>query len=444
MIFTKSSLGLEICGNDLRLAVTRSSFGKLRLMGLHQIPDFVTLSEEDRKKAIKALVKMHSIPTRRVYLTVSREHGIVRQLDLPVEMVQKLGDVVKLQVETLSPWPMEEIYWDFVEQHKKNQKLMTVTIAIITRTVLDPWIAFFKSAGLPLRGATLSSLAYGHGATALWKQAAPTVILHQETAYVEGTVINGSRIAALTGPSSEDGTVMTAFMERLLAVAKLRSADGFRLVQWGGNLKAPAAADNPPFAMENANSESTLNFGPIATAMFPLKDSPFKSNLIPRELRFRESQAKLIPTYVLGSLVLCAALALLGREPYQSVVYASRLQGEIRKIAPTVAEVANQEAELNLLTAKARALTTTLENHDYNMEVMRELARVLPPSAFLGSYSYQDGTISISGFAQSASEVQSLLESSPTFKGVEFTNSVTREANGKDRFTLKIALEVHP
>jgi Tfp pilus assembly protein PilN len=347
-----------------------------------------------------------------------------------------------LQVETLSPWPLEEIYWDFVEQHKKNQKLMTVTIAIISRTVLDPWIAFFKSAGVPLSGATLSSLAYGHGATALWKEAAPTVILHREETYIEGTVINGSRIAALTAPSSDDATVMTTFMERLLAVAKLHSADGFRLVQCG-NLEAATVEDNPAFAMENANPQSTLNFGPIATALFPLKESPFKSNLIPRDLRYRESQARLIPTYVLGFLALCAGLAFLVRGPYQNVVYASRLQDEIRKIGPTVAEVARQETELNQLTTRSRALTATLQNRDYNMEVMREFARILPASAFLASYSYQDGTINVSGFAQSASEIQNLLESSPTFKGVEFTNSVTREANGKDRFTLKMALEAH-
>ena len=62
-------------------------------------------------------------------------------------------------------------------------------------------------------------------------------------------------------------------------------------------------------------------------------------------------------------------------------------------------------------------------------------------SAFLVSYSYQDGTITISGLAQSASEIQNLLESSPVFKGVEFSNSVTREPAGKDRFTLRMLLE---
>ena len=66
------------------------------------------------------------------------------------------------------------------------------------------------------------------------------------------------------------------------------------------------------------------------------------------------------------------------------------------------------------------------------------MSRVLPASAFLVSYGYQDGNVTISGFAESASEIQNLLETSSMFKGAEFTNSVTRDATGKDRFTMKM------
>ena len=135
---------------------------------------------------------------------------------------------------------------------------------------------------------------------------------------------------------------------------------------------------------------------------------------------------------------MCLGLALLLRDPYQNTVYASRLDAEIRKVAPQVKEVAGQEAEMNSLSGKSRALTAQLGNHDYNLEALRELARILPESAFVVSYGYQDGIVTISGFAQSASEIQNLLENSSVFKGVEFTNSVMRDSTGKDRFTMKM------
>jgi hypothetical protein len=66
----------------------------------------------------------------------------------------------------------------------------------------------------------------------------------------------------------------------------------------------------------------------------------------------------------------------------------------------------------------------------------------LPASAWLGTYSYQDGNVSLSGFADSAAEVQKVLEDSPVFKDVQFTSSLTRDQSGKDRFNLRASIEV--
>ena len=441
MLLPKSCLGIEICGNDLRFAIMRSHFGKLRLVATHRIGDFMTLSDEDRAKAVTTLAKNHYVPTGRVYLTLPRDQGIVRQVDLPVELGQKLADVIKIQVETFSPWPLDEIYWDFAHEPKKSgRKLTTVTIAIVPRTFLDPWIKFFKSAGLPLRGATLSSLSYAHGVGTLWKDPTVTLILHKEATYTEGIAINHGRVAALT-VSDNAGRDAKAFVDRLLSVAKLPSAENSRVIACGGGPDAGTSEENPRLPIENAKPQATADFGAIVTALSFLKGTAFSSNLIPRDLRYRESQLRLIPTYVLVFLAICTGLVLLAREPYQSTAYSSSLDAEIQRLTPTVTDVANQESELNQLSSRWRALTSVLQAPDSNLEALRELTRILPPTAFLTNYSYQDSAITVSGYAQSASEIQSLLENSPAFKGVEFTSPVTREANGKDRFSVKMVIE---
>ena len=442
MIFSKSSVGIEISGNDLRLAVTRSHLRKLQLIAVHRISGFMTLNEEERQKAVRTLVKKSHIPAVRVYLTLPRDQGVVRQVELPAEMTEKLADVVNLQIETLSPWALDEIYWTFAEdRQKKNGKRIMVTIAIIPRTSLDPWITFFNAVGISLAGATLSSLAYGHGIATLWKQDRATLVLHGEQTYTEGVLVKGSRIAALTAPSSGDAIERESFVGRLLSIAKLPSAEDCRLVFCGGAFDAAVPEENPVVPIENAGRQSTNDFGPIATALLPLKASPFKSNLIPPALRYRENQLRLIPAYILGFLAIAISLGLVVRGPYQNMVYASRLDTEIRRIAPLVSEVANQENDLNQLSARLRALTSQLQNRERNLEALRELARILPASTFLSNYAYQDGAITVAGFTQSASEIQNLLENSPLFKGVEFTNSVIRDASGKDRFTLKMTIE---
>ena len=441
MILARNSVGFEIGEKDLTIATVQSGFGKLRLMGVHRIAGFVDFGDDEKKKEIRGLIGKYRISASRIYLTLPRERGIVRQIDLPVDLGKRLSDVVKIQVETLSPWPAAEIYWDFAsEVAKKGQKLITVTIVIIPRVHLDPWIMFFKSVGMPLSGATLSSLACSHGIQVLWKETKPTMVLHRQQSYTEGLFVNVSRLTALTSPSSEGEIAPKSLIDRLLSTAKLASTEEARVVVYG-DLDAAGLAENTLIPVENAKPDDTKDFGSIAAALLPLKESAFKANLVPADLRYRENQMRLIPAFVMGFLTICTGAVLLAREPYQNTVYASKLDSDIRKIAPQAKEVADQEKELDRLAQRYRALTTQLQSHDYVLETLIELTRVLPSSAFLASYGYQDGAITISGFAQSASEIQNLLESSPVFKGVEFTTGVTRDTSGKDRFTLKMVLE---
>jgi Tfp pilus assembly protein PilN len=441
MMFFRTTTGIELGETDLTIAVVRNTFGKTRLIGVRRLDGFVKLDENERRKTLEEALKAHRIPGATVYLSLPRDQGIVRQIQLPVELKRKLPDIIKIQIETLSPWPVTEIYWDFaVEVPKKDQKLMTITIVIIPRTFLDPWIVFFKSAGLPLSGATLSSVARGHGISALWNEARPTIVLHREASYTEGTLINGSQLAAFTGPPVENDFAPTAVIDRLLSAVRMSSSNDSRV--WvSGKVENSAVENNPRLPLQDVKPESTKEFGSIATALMPLKQSPFKSNLVPAELRYHESRRRLMPAVVMGVLVFAMSIGLFLREPYQNAIYGSELNTEIRKVSPKIKEVADQEKELDQLSQRFRALTSQIQSHDRVLESVGELARVLPGSTFVTNYSYQDGTITISGFAQSASEIQSLLEGSPLFKGVEFTNSVTREASGKDRFTLKMVLE---
>jgi Tfp pilus assembly protein PilN len=294
---------------------------------------------------------------------------------------------------------------------------------------------------MPLSGATLSSLACSHGIQVLWKETKPTIVLHRQQSYTEGIFVNVNRLAAFTSPSSETEIAPRSLIDRLLSTAKLASAEDARVIAYGDLEATESAAENALIPVENAKPDDARNFGSIAAALLPLKESAFKSNLVPADLRYRENQMRLIPAFIMGFLAICTGALLLAREPYQNTVYVSKLDSDIRKIAPQAKEVAQQEKDLDQLAQRYRALTTQLQSHDYVLESLIELTRVLPSSAFMASYGYQDGAITISGFAQSASEIQNLLESSPVFKGVEFTTGVTRDASGKDRFTLKMVLE---
>src|SRR5215813_8068882 len=112
MLFLRNSTGIEIGETDLTIAVARNTFGKMRLMAVHRLQGFISFQENERRKALQDLLKTNRIPVSNVYLSIPRDQGIVRQIQLPVEVKRKLSDVTKIQIETLSPWPTAEIYWD--------------------------------------------------------------------------------------------------------------------------------------------------------------------------------------------------------------------------------------------------------------------------------------------------------------------------------------------
>ena len=442
-MFFKTALGLEISGKDLRIAVVRSAMGRLRFMRSFEINGFADLTSEEQGAAIGNLIKQQKLPSSRVHLSLPRNNGIVRQIEFPVEVQDSLKSAVSLQIETLCPWPVQDIYWDFsYEAPKKKSKNITVTIVIIPRATLDPWIEFFKSVGLPLSGASLSSISCAHGIRALWADEKATLILDCEEGYVEGCVVQASHLASVTQAGDNMETAIKGVAERLLSLGRVNSPEDARFIMYGNSASMLEPFDRVALPIENAKIEDSDRFGAIAAALNGLKKTAFHSNLIPRDMRYRQNQMQLIPTYVLLVLGILLGIALAVRGPYQSMVYASMLEAEIQKIAPDVREASVQEAELNKLSEKYRTLAADFAQRDNNLEVLREFSRSLPPTAWITNYAYQDGIVTISGFATSASEVQKVLEDSNLFKDVQFTSSVTRDNGGKDRFTLKASIEV--
>src|SRR5262249_15012748 len=162
-------------------------------------------------------------------------------------------------------------------------------------------------------GATLSSVAQGHGICALWNTAMPTIVLRREPSFTEGVLVQDSRLAAYTGPSTEDGIAPATVIDRLFSAAKISSSEGSRLIVCG-KLDAAGSETNPRLPLEDATPESMQNFGSIAASLLPLKETAFKSNLVPVDLRYRESRRRLIPAFALALLAILMGAALLLRE----------------------------------------------------------------------------------------------------------------------------------
>ena len=435
----KTIAGFEVAGDDLRVTVVRVALNRRHLISSFVVEGFTGMVTDERRAELKKLTERHQLRSARAFLSLPESTGMVRYLELPVEVHEKLKSTVEFQIESLSPWPKEEIYWDMSSDQGKPGNSLSVTIAIIPRQGLDPWIDLFESASLPLSGATLSTVACAHAATKLWPDDRPMIMLGLELEYAEGCLVYEGRMKSLRVDEASSSTQRAAsIIARLSSLARVVNLENARTVAHGAN-REDLDKDNPLIPVEGAADKEGL-FGALAAALSGVGKSPFTLNVIPLERRFRNNQARLVPTFVLVLLLVLVGTALGLRQPYQLSVYASELQVAIRAVAPTVRDLTDQETELNALSEKYRALSGHLAGGDFTLEMLRELVRVLPPDTWLSSVSLGEGTATIAGFSGRASEIQRLIEESLLFEDAEFTSSVTREETGRDRFTLRFTV----
>lgn len=436
-----TAVGFEIAGEGLRVAVVRSSFGKTRFMRSFSVEQFGGWTRDRQLDELRKLAVRHSLQGMRIFLTLPQGSGLVRGLDFPLEARDKIRAAVELQVESLSPWAPEDIYWDTARiSPVKDAKSIAVTVAIVTRETLDPWIDLFESAGLPLSGFSFSTMAWAHASSTLWRDQVPTILLSLEADYAEGSLVNGNRITSIGVAGTGAGTDRAGgIVRRLASLSRVSSFEGVRTLASGSKVDT-LDQDNPPIPIEGGLPSSGTGFGAVAAALSGLDSSSFAVNLVPQERQFRRNQMELVPTLALLVLVVLAAATLALRAPYQWSVYASELDAAIRTVAPTVGDLTDQETELNALSEKYRALDAHLTGRDRILETLQELAGVLPPDTWLSAFTLRENGVTISGFSSSASDLQRLIEESPLFESAEFSSSVSRNEEGRDRFTLRFVL----
>jgi Tfp pilus assembly protein PilN len=440
-LIPQTTVGIEIAGQDLRIAVLRDFSGKRRLLYKEVLAGFLGLPEQDRGPALLAVFKKNKITGLNIHLSFPGNCGIVRDLEFPAgqALEANLRAAVTLQIESLSPWPLDEIYWDCAWEAEKGARSIVVHVGIVPRQVVDPWIGLFRSLGLALTGASLSSLSWAHGAITFWGTARPAMIVAAENEYVEGTLIRDGRIHAAVMEGSNSAELMPGCASQLMRSARLDSPDQLRVIVHGA---AAPGTEKESSQLPVGATASDDAFGPVSTALLGLARSGFRLNLIPGPLRFQRNRLQVVPAYSLAALLLLLGLFAWLREPYQESLYAQQLDRESRRVAVEVRPVAQQEKQLNRSSDRLKTLNALISARDSNLEALRELSRLLPPGTFLSSYSYQDRIVTITGLSESASAIQKLMEDSHVFHDAQFTSSITRDSSGKDRFSIRASVEV--
>jgi len=352
-----------------------------------------------------AFLRRHGLSHAPATVLLPRREVIVRQIALPGVSDQDLPAAIQFQMDGLHPYPEEEA----VSSWARLPGTSSVLIAITRRAVIDRFTTLFAEAGIKIRSFTCSA-AVVYSARRLFGSPAATEILAYDDSSGSAVEVYGESAAHPVFSATFDAST-----ERATALA-------------AAELRLDPAAPAKPFE-EVAGPAPAFSYAAALASACPVLALPLE--LLPAELRVTGSRLSWIPSAALGLAVLMLAGALGAFPRFENRRYLRSLNSEIASIQPA----ANRSLALDRQIETARSRTLLLDGirgrARSDMDVLKELTRILPPPTWLNLLDITRAQVVIAGETGQTAPLLQVIDDSPLFQGTEFAMPPLRTPAGE-------------
>jgi general secretion pathway protein L len=185
----------------------------------------------------------------------------------------------------------------------------------------------------------------------------------------------------------------------------------------------------------------SLRGGGLEPTSLELEGDPAALNLLPSAQRGTGQAGARWPTRALGALALLLLVTALALPLVQKMQAVSRLETEAAAVRKEALATAQARKALDQLAAEEDALINRRRERPAAIEVLHEVTRLLPDSAWLNQFELAAARLRIRGEAANASELLTAIENSTVLKGASLEGSVTRDAKTeRERFAISASV----
>ncbi|MGH7843800.1 MAG: PilN domain-containing protein [Candidatus Binatia bacterium] len=455
------SVGLYVTRD--RIVLVRLSKNLFRLSLVEQQVREVELNGDaatrrhNLSQAIRSLLPYFNPGRDPFYLCVSLDQAVGCQVFLPQAVAENLTQVLDYEVGRLLPFRRDEIYFDYLAGRKRGDKLGIMLFAV-PKKVVDEILEILAVFGIKPRGVETSATAQANyllfcngGAIG------PAIFVGAQNGNWEmvglDTQIDGwkrqrpqlvfayslPRVEWAQAPLRE--LVVALTLENTRLFSSNSAPDLFSPVLG----EAAEVTDLAALGRERLNGDFQVDHNvlvpAIGVALRGLREARFAINLLPHPARQEERKGLSQFNLSLTALLLLALLGWGGSFPVKDEYRLRQLQTESQKYAPEVAALQQKESEMNRAKKELSILVSLRDRRGEILQVLDELSRAVPNSAYLSSLRYRDGGIELQGTAESASNLVPILERSQLFKNVGFNAPSNRGRDNRETFSLKAEVE---
>ena len=413
------------------------------VLGRTEIKGFATRPAVDWGAEYSAFLRDLGVDHVASSLCIPRDEFVFRTIRLPSVGDGELAKAVALQVDDLHPYGSTDVCHDFAaltpRSPEASNRLVAVAVAEAAR--VRRYATAFEEAGVALSACTVPAGALRAISRSRRElRGRPFAI----------AVRLGSRLE-IYGES--EGSPCLSFapdlggitFRRALRLAhdglRSRSADRIVLALLGDETpeEVPRGfeirSEDALLALpETSPSDLALATDAIAVGAAvesALPRTGLGLNLLPRESRKSNSVRPLAPRLALLAAIVLLGAAFLVRPLAQDRVYVSRLRDATARLEASATRSLTEEAGLSESRGRYEWLVGRQGRTRADLELLRELARILPAATSLQSIRLDDVSFSVAGTSPDADSLLSLLAASPLLGDARFATSPTAGESGE-------------
>ena len=464
MIYLTTGVGIELRGEDILLAAVQSNFSKGAFTRFLRIADYPRFTRADLRGAIDRFFRDNGLSRESVALGVSRKDCVIRYLDLPLEVKDNLGEVVRYQVQSFEPNEEDGFYFDYAplegaHRHSLGNKRMTILLAMVRKSFLDKQLAMLRELGITPLIVTCGSAGLSNMYLASRKDAGDKIFFLADAGKTEMELFalrNGQLVYSREVPKNDAQSWCDLLIGEINeAAARLRlGADSVveKIVLTGESSRAIYEETRErisecelldksfPLSVAEINrqliQEAAAVCGLAFTAIAPRP--AVRLNLLPSDLKRRQGRGGIVVAAALGVIMLLLLTGMLLIEPVQNSRRLALLEAESKKLDAPVRLVRGLETRGESIEAERKQMVELLTDRDGNLDILKHLTETFPDDSFLTSYQNNNGAITIIGESASYTNLYSQLQQSPLLKDVTQRGNVSRVAtSGRERFTIE-------
>jgi hypothetical protein len=416
-----SGIGIEIGAGTLEVVAARVRPSRIEVLGRLLIEGYASRPAAEWGAEYTRFLASLGLAHLSATVLLPRRDVIVRQVALPGVAPRDIEGAVRFQIDTMHPYGEEDVVWGY-----SRLAYGSVLVGVVRREAIERYRVLFTEAGIAVASFTFSAAAV-HAAIRLNGAAdGPGFVALGRTA---------SGAVEVYGESQSRPVFSAEFQlppERaaVLALAELRLPPETPPLTLEQVLPKPAV--NP---VENDLSRNALPYATALAGACP-RVAP-SANVLPPEHRRSSSRAMLVPSLVLGVLLLLLAGGLFGYRAYADRKYLAQLNAEIARIEPQAQRARNLEREIDRSRAQALLLDRFRAQTRLDLDALNELTHLIEPPSWASVINLNREMARITGEAQAAAPLVKILDSSPFFQN-SAPDFITRGQAGATGETFQI------